>query len=231
MRRSSSRRSSRRSAASGKRAIPAPCRRIKDEIAGIKTAWLAEWAKHLESNEAPINQYRVIGDLMKTVDRDNVIITHDSGSPREQLLPFWQTTKAGSYMGWGKSTQLGYGLGLAMGAKLAAPDKLCINVMGDCSFGMTGMDIETASRNRIGIFTVVFNNQVMACERDVMKVSTEQVQLAGGRRQLRQSRRGAQCRVAARRESCGHHPRHQGGDRHHRAGRALPDGDRRQGRL
>jgi acetolactate synthase-1/2/3 large subunit len=60
-----------------------------------------------------------------------------------------------------------------MGAKLAAPGKLCINVMGDCSFGMTGMDIETAARNRIGIFTVVFNNQVMACEREVMKVSTE----------------------------------------------------------
>lgn len=145
---------------------------LKDDIAAIKKAWFAEWAKHFESDEAPINQYRVIGDLMKTVDRDDVIITHDSGSPREQLLPFWQTTKAGSYMGWGKSTQLGYGLGLAMGAKLAAPDKLCINVMGDCSFGMTGMDIETASRNRIGVFTVVFNNQVMACERDVMKVST-----------------------------------------------------------
>lgn len=146
---------------------------LKDEIAAIKKAWLAEWSKHFESDEMPINQYRVIGDLMKTVNRDNVIITHDSGSPREQLLPFWQTTKAGSYIGWGKSTQLGYGLGLAMGAKLAAPDKLCINVMGDCSFGMTGMDIETASRNHIGILTVVFNNQVMACERDVMKTSTE----------------------------------------------------------
>jgi acetolactate synthase I/II/III large subunit len=145
---------------------------LKDEIAAMKQAWRAEWAKHFESDEVPINQYRVIGELMRAVDRDNAIVTHDSGSPREQLLPFWETTKAGSYMGWGKSTQLGYGLGLAMGAKLAAPEKLCINVMGDCSFGMTGMDIETASRNRIGIFTVVFNNQVMACERGVMKVST-----------------------------------------------------------
>ena len=152
---------------------PKALQALTDEVAGIKESWLAEWAKHLDSNEVPIDQYRVIGDLMKTVDRDNVIITHDSGSPREQLLPFWQTTKAASYMGWGKSTQLGYGLGLTMGAKLAAPDKLCINVMGDCSFGMTGMDIETASRNRIGIFTIVFNNQVMACERDVMQVSTE----------------------------------------------------------
>src|SRR6185503_9798474 len=70
-------------------------------------------------------------------------------------------------------TQLGYGLGLVLGAKLAAPEKLCINVMGDASFGMTGMDIETASRNGIGILTIVFNNAVMACERHVLEVSTE----------------------------------------------------------
>ena len=121
----------------------------------------------------PINQYRVIRDLMRTVDRDNVIITHNSGSPREQLLPFWETTAPGSYMGWGKSTQLGYGLGITMGAKLAAPDKLCVNVMGDAAIGMTGMDIETAARNRIAILTVVFNNGVMAAERDVLELSTK----------------------------------------------------------
>jgi acetolactate synthase-1/2/3 large subunit len=146
---------------------------LKEEIAGAKKAWLAEWARHLDSDETPINQYRVIRDLMRTVDRDNMIITHDSGSPREQLLPFWETTRPGSYMGWGKSTQLGYGLGITMGAKLAAPDKLCVNVMGDAAIGMTGMDIETAARNRIAILTVVFNNGVMAAERDVLKTSTK----------------------------------------------------------
>ena len=146
---------------------------LKDEIAAIKKAWLAEWAKQLDSDEVPINQYRVVRELMRAVDRDNVIITHDAGSPREQLLPFWESTRAHSYIGWGKTTQLGYGLGLAMGAKLASPDKLCINVMGDSSFGMTGMDIETASRNGIGILTIVFNNQVMACERHVLETSTE----------------------------------------------------------
>ena len=145
---------------------------LKEEVAAVKTAWLAEWGKQLESDEMPINQYRVIRDLMRTVDRDNVIITHDSGSPREQLLPFWETTAPGSYMGWGKSTQLGYGLGIIMGAKLAAPDKLCVNVMGDAAIGMTGMDIETAARNRIAILTVVFNNGVMAAERDVLELST-----------------------------------------------------------
>ena len=146
---------------------------LKEDIAAAKKAWLADWDKHLNSEEVPINQYRVIRDLMRSVDRDNVIITHDSGGPREQLLPFWETTAPGSYMGWGKSTQLGYGLGITMGAKLAAPEKLCVNIMGDASIGMTGMDIETAARNRIGILTIVFNNGVMAAERDVLEISTK----------------------------------------------------------
>jgi acetolactate synthase-1/2/3 large subunit len=144
---------------------------LKEEIATAKQAWQAEWSKHFDSDETPINQYRVIRDLMRTVDRDNMIVTHDSGSPREQMMPFWETTTAGSYMGWGKSTQLGYGLGITMGAKLAAPKKLCMNVMGDASFGMTGMDIETAARNKIAILTVVFNNGVMGAEREELKIS------------------------------------------------------------
>jgi acetolactate synthase-1/2/3 large subunit len=160
---------SNRKSSSGDNALAA----LKADIAAGKKAWLDEWSKHLSSDEIPINQYRVIRDLMRTVDRDNVIITHDSGSPREQLLPFWETTVPGSYMGWGKSTQLGYGLGITMGAKLAAPKKLCVNVMGDAAIGMTGMDIETAARNRIAVLTIVFNNGVMAAERDVLKLSTK----------------------------------------------------------
>jgi acetolactate synthase-1/2/3 large subunit len=146
---------------------------LKEEVAAGKKAWLESWAKLLDSEEMPLNQYRVIRDMMRTLDRDNVIMTHDSGSPREQMIPFWETTAAGSYMGWGKSTQLGYGLGITMGAKLAEPKKLCINVMGDAAIGMTGMDIETAARNRIAILTVVFNNGVMGAERDVLKISDE----------------------------------------------------------
>jgi len=146
---------------------------LKEEVAAGKKAWLESWAKLLDSDETPLNQYRVIRDMMRTLDRDNVIMTHDSGSPREQMIPFWETTAAGSYMGWGKSTQLGYGLGITMGAKLAEPKKLCINVMGDAAIGMTGMDIETAARNRIAILTVVFNNGVMGAERDVLKISDE----------------------------------------------------------
>jgi thiamine pyrophosphate-dependent acetolactate synthase large subunit-like protein len=58
-----------------------------------------------------------------------------------------------------------------MGAKLAEPKKICVNVMGDAAIGMTGMDIETASRYGIAILTVVFNNQVMGAERNELKIS------------------------------------------------------------
>ena len=153
---------------------------VADEIAAVKREWLDDWMPHLTSDEVPINQYRVIWDMLHAVDRANTIITHDSGSPRHQLVPFWESVAPRTYMGWGKSTQLGYGLGIIMGAKLAEPDKLCINVMGDAAIGMVGMDIETAARNRIGILTVVFNNGAMASERGSMPEAAEKHLYLGG---------------------------------------------------
>jgi thiamine pyrophosphate-dependent acetolactate synthase large subunit-like protein len=146
---------------------------IAAEISSIRDEWLAEWKPKLTSNDTPISPYRVVWDLLHTVDVANTIITHDAGSPRDQLAPFWRPTTPLSYIGWGKTTQLGYGLGLAMGAKLARPDKLCINVWGDAAIGFTGMDFETAVRERIPILSVLFNNFSMAIELKVMAVATE----------------------------------------------------------
>jgi acetolactate synthase-1/2/3 large subunit len=146
---------------------------VTREIADIRAAWLHEWRPRLESDETPLSPYRVLWDLQRTVDVANTIITHDAGSPRDQLSPFWKTTAPHTYIGWGKTTQLGYGLGLAMGAKLACPDKLCINVWGDAAIGFTGMDFETAVRERIPIMSILLNNFSMAIELHIMKVSTE----------------------------------------------------------
>ena len=146
---------------------------VAREIAAVKCEWLEQWMPKLTLNEAPLSPYRVIRDLMQTVDVPNTVITHDAGSPRDQLSPFWESQTPLSYIGWGKTTQLGYGLGLAMGAKLASPDKLCINVWGDAAIGFTGMDFETAVRERIPILSVLFNNFSMAIELPVMPVSTE----------------------------------------------------------
>ncbi|WP_114912395.1 thiamine pyrophosphate-requiring protein [Acidibrevibacterium fodinaquatile] len=146
---------------------------IAAEIASVREGWMAEWQPRLSSNETPLSPYRVIGELMRAVDPNQTIITHDAGSPRDQISPFWVSTAPLSYLGWGKTTQLGMGLGLAMGAKLAKPEKLCINVWGDAAIGFTGMDFETAVRERIPILSILFNNFSMAIELKVMPISTE----------------------------------------------------------
>lgn len=146
---------------------------VAEEIARVEQAWLAQWLPLLESGDAPISPYRVLWELQRTVDVAGTIITHDAGSPRDQLTPFWKSITPLSYIGWGKSTQLGYGLGLAMGAKLACPDRLCINVWGDAAIGFTGMDFETAVRERLPILSILLNNSAMAIELDQMPVATE----------------------------------------------------------
>lgn len=143
------------------------------EIRQIKERWLSEWMPKLTSDEIPINPYRLIWDLMQTVDREQTIITHDSGNPRDQMVPFCETVVPRGYIGWGKSTQLGYGLGLIMGAKLAAPEKLAVNVMGDAAFGMAGMDFETAVRERIPILTIILNNSALGGYEDHLPIATE----------------------------------------------------------
>jgi acetolactate synthase-1/2/3 large subunit len=145
---------------------------VAAEIVAARAPWQAKWQAKLDSTDAPLSPYRVIRDLLATVDVGNTIVTHDAGSPRDQISPFWQSTAPLSYLGWGKTTQLGYGLGLAMGAKLARPEALCINVWGDAAIGFTGMDFETCVRERIPILSVLLNNFCMAIELKVMPVST-----------------------------------------------------------
>jgi len=144
---------------------------IADEIASLREEWLKGWMPKLTSQEAPINPYRVIWEFMNCVDPSEAIVTHDSGSPRDQIMPFYQSAGPRTYLGWGKSHSLGTGLGLTIGAKLAAPDKFAVNFMGDAAFGMTGLDFETAVRSNIPILTVVLNNSTMAISTNAMATS------------------------------------------------------------
>jgi acetolactate synthase-1/2/3 large subunit len=145
----------------------------REEIRAAKEVWRREWMPKLTSEETPLNPYRVIWDLQNAVDRKQTIITHDSGNPRDQLLPFWETLIPRGYIGWGKSTQLGSSLGLAMGAKLAAPEKLVVTVIGDTGFGMCGLDVETAARLRIPILVILLNNGAMGGYEKHIPIATE----------------------------------------------------------
>ncbi len=131
-------------------------------IAADRDAWLGEWEALLDSDEVPINTYRVIREIDRTIDRERSIVTHDAGAPRDSIVPFFTATTPHSYVGWGKTTHLGFSIPLMIGAKLAHPDRFCLNLMGDGAFGMSGMDIETSARAGVPITTVVLNNGGMA---------------------------------------------------------------------
>ncbi len=120
-----------------------------------------------------------------------------------RLVPFWKPITPRGYIGWGKSTQLGYGLGLALGAKLAAPEKQVINVMGDAAFGMSGLDLETAVRAQIPILTVVLNNGVMTNYDSHMPYASDRFAQQRAGRQLRCGGRRARrpCRNASKRRT------------------------------
>ena len=134
------------------------------EVAKERDAFIESWKHKLTDGSRPISPYRVIWDFMHTVPPEEAIVTHDSGSPRDQIVPFYRSNGPRTYLGWGKSHGLGTGLGLVIGAKLAQPDKVCVNFMGDAAFGMVGLDFETAVRSNIPIITVVLNNSTMAAE-------------------------------------------------------------------
>ena len=143
------------------------------EILAVKEEWLKEWMPKLTSEEVPMNPYRVIWELNKAVDKAKTIVTHESGGPRDQLIPFYEVTTPGGYIGWGKTTTLGGSLGFALGAKLANPTKIVINLMGDASVGMAGLDFETAIREKIPILTLVLNNSKFGGYEKMLPIATE----------------------------------------------------------
>jgi acetolactate synthase-1/2/3 large subunit len=151
--------------------------KVVKEIETVKEAWYDEWMPLLTSDEVPINPYRVIWDLMHTVDRTQTIVTHDSGYVRDQMVPFYEPIVPRGYLGWGNSTQMGHSMPLALGAKVAAPEKMVVNVTGDASFGMLGLEIETAARNQIAILTIILNNSMMCAFENDLPIAVERYRL------------------------------------------------------
>ena len=132
------------------------------QVSAQRNSWEAQWNPYLADDGDEISPYRLIHEINQTLNLENSIVTHDAGAPRDQMVPFFKATVPHSYIGWGKTTHLGFSIPLMIGAKMAKPEKFCLNMMGDAAFGMSGLDIETSARAGIPITTVVLNNGGMA---------------------------------------------------------------------
>lgn len=142
---------------------------VTEAIAEAKGEWLESWLPKLTSDEVPLNPFRVTWDFMHLVDRTKTILTHDAGEVRGHACHHYEAVIPNGFVGWGTQSEMGWSLGASMGMKLAHPDKLVANIMGDGSFGMVGLDLETAVRNRIPILTLLYNNSAMGIVMDIQK--------------------------------------------------------------
>jgi acetolactate synthase-1/2/3 large subunit len=129
------------------------------EIKQAKDKQAAEWADIVNDTSAPTTGYRVVHELAKIIDPDKTVALHDAGGSRGYMSPFWEATKPRSYVGMGGMAAMGWSLGGAIGAKLGRPDDLVVHLLGDASFGMVGMELETAVRMGISTLTIVVNNE------------------------------------------------------------------------
>jgi acetolactate synthase-1/2/3 large subunit len=132
---------------------------IVAEIKQAKDKDLGAWEPVFNDTATPTNGYRVVHELAEIVDLDKTIALHDAGGSRGYMSPFWTATKPRSYLGMGGMAAMGWSLGGAIGAKLGQPDKLVVHLLGDASFGMVGMELETAVRMGLPTLTIVVNNE------------------------------------------------------------------------
>ena len=131
---------------------------LLEEIRAARQEFMAKFRPWLESNEMPINPYRVLGDLMKVLDPKQSFVTADSGNTRDQTSTVYETHIPRGFLGWGNVSTLGFSLAGAVAAKLAYPSRQCVHVTGDAGVCYMMGNFEAVARYKIGVTTVHINN-------------------------------------------------------------------------
>ncbi|MBX5453483.1 MAG: thiamine pyrophosphate-binding protein [Acidobacteriia bacterium] len=140
--------------------------------------WRAEWEDYIRPNFAidttPIRPEPLVAAIRKVLP-DDAIISLDSGVHHNWFMQFWEARRPQTMLNaWGFSA-MGFGVSGILGAKLAAPERVCVSVCGDGGFTMTPHVLCTAVEYDIPCIWVIWNNFAWAAIRDI------QYGLFGGR--------------------------------------------------
>ncbi|KAI8924557.1 thiamine diphosphate-binding protein [Entophlyctis helioformis] len=134
-----------------------------------RTAWfeqLAEWKAKYPFTYVPsqpgaaLKPQEVLEELNRQTAhiKDNVIITTGVGQHQMWAAQFYRWRSPRSFITSGGLGTMGFGLPSAIGAKVAFPDKIVVDIDGDASFSMTGMEMMTARQFNIGVKALILNN-------------------------------------------------------------------------
>ena len=139
--------------------------RWRNEVAG----WARLWAQHTEPHRAsdaePVRPQRLLADLRRVLPEDGILVS-DVGVHHNWIVQEWPAyTPRTVLQSWGFAS-MGFGVGGALGAKLAAPERPVLAVVGDGGFLLLPSAVATAVEYAIPVVWVVWNNQGFVSIRD-----------------------------------------------------------------
>ena len=130
------------------------------ELEQAKREW-QEWTKpKCESDEVPIAVQRQLTD-MREILPDDAIVTGDAGNAAAWVGQYFTTFKPKTHHQPGGFSSMGWGPSSILGCKLAAPDSVCVAVIGDGAFMMTPQVVATAVEYEIPTIWIIHNNYTL----------------------------------------------------------------------
>jgi acetolactate synthase-1/2/3 large subunit len=138
--------------------------KLRDEEQAKRAAERAD----LDADTDPIHPARIYGELNKRLDRDAVVIG-DGGDFVSYAGKYIESYQPGCWMDPGPYGCLGTGLGYAMAARAAHPDRQVVLLLGDGAIGFNGMDFDSLVRHGMPVVAVVGNNGIWGLEKHPMR--------------------------------------------------------------
>ena len=126
--------------------------------------------------KAPSDEAVTPKELMETLDRltgSEAIIATEVGQHQMWAAQFYRFRHPRQFISSGGLGTMGFGLGAALGAQVANPDKRVVNIAGDGSFHMNCNELSTAAQYRIPVIELVVNNTVLGMVRQWQKLFYE----------------------------------------------------------
>jgi acetolactate synthase-1/2/3 large subunit len=130
---------------------------LEREIAGVRAAFKKSNKAMEESADFPMMPERILAEARQVLPRDAIIVT-DVGWNKNGVGQQFPIYTPGSILTPGGYATMGFGPPAALGAKIAAPDKVVISLVGDGGFGQNPSVLATAMDENVAVIWVVMNN-------------------------------------------------------------------------
>ena len=137
-----------------------------NDIETLKTSrrpWLdqiKEWknCKHLEYQQTNVIKPQFVIEKLYQLTKGNAVITTEVGQNQMWAAQYYHYDRPGQFVSSGGLGCMGFGLPAAIGAQIAAPDQLVVDIAGDGSIQMNSQELMTAVQNKLPIKIVILNN-------------------------------------------------------------------------